>query len=365
MEAWVRRFRPGILVAALALLAGACGAGAGETKSASSPRQVSILISFQDGPIFYPYAVARKMGYLEQEGLAVKVQATKGSSFVTQQILSGNARWGMANGPADIIAYSKDPAIRVPSCFQNRLIYQIGVLKGSPVHTVADLKGKVLGTTEAGSGEYPFAYAALRDAGLVPNKDVKLFPIGDGTPATRQALSSHEVDAYISESSVFHTLSDTGMAFDYVPLGRDYARSPQSCFVTTSSALRDPAQRKVVVGIARAFAKGIEFGIANPEAAAQIVCADLPQTCQDRDVALQEVKDATVLATPLDASVRSGGIDSRGWQAAATVALVAGQVSKPVDASTIIDSPEVRAARAEILNFDPEPIRQAAREYRS
>jgi NitT/TauT family transport system substrate-binding protein len=355
-----------MLIVALGLVVSACGGGSGASgDSAQKSNNVSLLISFQDGPVFYPFAVARKLGYFQQEGLSVKIQATEGSSFVTQQLLAGKIDYGLANAPADIIAYTKDPNIRVASCYRERNSYEIVVLKGKgiDVHSVADLKGKVLGTTRAGSGEYPYAQAALRAVGLVPDKDVKLAPIGDGTPATRQAMESHKVDAYISEHTRLRTMTEQwGMNFENITPS-SFTRTPGTCFVTKKSTLDDPEKRKEFVGISRAFVKGTIFGMANKQAAVEIVCSDIPQTCQDREVALQQVEDNTELAQPMESSTPVGGIDQVGWEAAADVAYVSGQTSQKVDVTPIIESPEVKSATQEILKFDLEQIRQSARDY--
>lgn len=364
----MRKWAPKILVAGLTLATllplAACGGSSNSTDN-SSPKtqQVSLLISYQDGPVFYSFSVARKMGYFQKEGLSVTVIPTQGSSYVTQQIIAGHATFGMANGPADIIAYSKDPAIRVPSCFQEKLIYEFGELRGGSITSVSDLKGKVLGYTAVGSGEVPYAYAELHDAGLVPGKDVKMIPIGDGTAQTMRALQTHQVDAYISESTEFDLMSKNGLQFSYIPL-KQFEEAPESCFVTTQAALQNPATRKIFIGLARAFTEGTVFGMANPVAAANFVCSDLPQTCQDKSKALTQVKDTVALAAPYDPSVRPGGIDLKGWQEAEEVALQAGEITKSIDVSDIIGTPLVKSVTAQVLDFSPAAITHAALAYK-
>jgi NitT/TauT family transport system substrate-binding protein len=352
-----------LAVGVLALAVGGCGSSATPAKGAAL-KHVNILIAYQDGPAYYPFAVARKMGYFTAEGLSVTVQRTNGSSFVTQQILAGNADFGIANAPDDIVAYTKDPGITVPTCFRERLVYEIGVLAGSPIHSVSDLKGKVLGTTEIGSGEYTYAEAALRDVGLTPQKDVKLLPIGDGTAQTVHALQTGQVDAYISEGLEFENMAaKDGMQFtDITP--HYFLGVPGSCFVTTAKALQDPTERKVFIGLARAFAKASIFGIANPVAATNMVCADLPQTCLNKGDTQRQITWATSEAVPVGAGVPVGGIDEAGWAEAAKVALQSGQITQSVDYTPIVDSPAARAARADILHFDIPQIQQAAKASR-
>ena len=357
-----RRARLAMVAAvALALAVGGCGSGATTTAGGKTLQNVSIIIAFQDGPAYFPFSVARKMGYFADEGLSVKVTPTNGSSFVTQQIIAGNADFGIANAPDDLVAFTKDPDIVVPTCYRERLVYEIAVLAGSPIHSVADLRGKVLGTTELGSGEYTYADAALRDVGLEPGKDVKLLPIGDGSAQTVHALQAHQVDAYISETLEFQNMAaKDGLSFtDITP--NYFLGIPGSCFVTTKKVLQDPAKRKIFVGLARAFAKGSVFGVANPTATTGIVCAQLPASCQNRGDTQRTIAWATSEAVPVDPDVPVAGIDPAGWTEAAKVALQSGQIPQAVDYTLMVDNADARAARTDILNFDVQQVQQAAK----
>jgi ABC-type nitrate/sulfonate/bicarbonate transport system substrate-binding protein len=347
------------------VLVGAAGCGGSEHASTAGhgAKKVDFLISYQQGPVFYPFSVARKLGYFGQEGLSVTVKPTNGSSYVTQQLLAGKIDFGIANGPADIIAFTKNPSVQVPVCYQERLVYHLEVPAGSPVKTVSDLKGKVLGTTAAGSGEYPYAEAALHDVGLDPNSDVKLLPIGDGSAQTVDAIKTHKVDAYISEGLEFQLMTTRdGLSFtDITP--KVFQGISGSCFVTTSKTLKDPAKRKTFTAIARAFIKGAVFGITNPDTLTGIVCGDLPQTCQDRSILPLQFKWATSEATPVTDGVRVGDIDIAGWQEAVKVALNSGQIKAPIDVNDLVATPEAVSARNEILNFDVTAVQNQARGY--
>lgn len=356
-----------LALCAIALVATTAGCGGdGSIKSTSNGiTNVDFMISYQQGPVFFPFSVARKLGYFTKEGVNVNVQPSHGSSFVVQQLLAKKIDFGIANGPTDIIAFSKNPDVQVPVCYQERLVYFIKVPAGSPIKSVADLKGKTLGTTEVGSGEYTYAEAALRDVGLDPKTDVKLLPIGDGTAQTVDAIKSHKVDAYISEGLEFRLMhAREGLNFTDITPGV-FAGIPGSCFVTTKQTLNDPTKRKAFVSIARAYIKSAVFGIANPGALEGIVCSDLPQTCQDKSILPLQFEWATFAATPVTAGVPVGGIDIAGWQEAAKVALSSGQITSPVDVSQLVNSPEASSVRSEILNFDVTEVQQEAHSYQS
>ncbi|HEY1489194.1 MAG TPA: hypothetical protein VGF84_24015, partial [Micromonosporaceae bacterium] len=217
------------------------------------------------------------------------------------------------------------------------------------------------GTTALGSGEYTYAEAALRDVGLVPGKDVKLLPIGDGTAQTVHALKTGQVDAYISEGLEFQNMTaEDGMHFtDITP--NYFLGIPGSCFVTTTAVLQDPTKRKEFIGLARAFTKAMVFGVGNPTATTAIVCADLPQTCTNKGDTARQIAWATSEAVPVDPGVSIGGIDNAGWAEAAKVALESGQVTQSVDYQPIVNSPAAVAVRNDILDFNAQQIEQTAR----
>ena len=63
----------------------------------------------------------------------------------------------------------------------------------SPIKSVADLKGKVVGTNAYGSGVYFNMILMLRKHGIDPDKDVKI--VETGFPASGDAIRSGRVDA--------------------------------------------------------------------------------------------------------------------------------------------------------------------------
>ncbi|HEY0297249.1 MAG TPA: ABC transporter substrate-binding protein [Bordetella sp.] len=70
-----------------------------------------------------------------------------------------------------------------------------GVLDGSPIKRVEDLKGKTVGVNVYGSGVYGQMAAILKKHGLDPAKDVKL--VETGFPGSESALRGGRVDAAV------------------------------------------------------------------------------------------------------------------------------------------------------------------------
>ena len=76
--------------------------------------------------------------------------------------------------------------------FLNKPLYRLVVR--SEIKTVADLKGKNVGVTGAGSGSWAMANVYLKKAGLTPDKDVSIVNLvsGDTAPPGRNRHHGHD-----------------------------------------------------------------------------------------------------------------------------------------------------------------------------
>ena len=86
------------------------------------------------------------------------------------------------------------------------------------VKTVADLKGKNVGVTGAGSGSWAMANVYLKKAGLTPDKDVSLVNLGGDTAVIYTALQSGKVDAISSWEPITSRVIETGAGFPLVSI---------------------------------------------------------------------------------------------------------------------------------------------------
>jgi NitT/TauT family transport system substrate-binding protein len=357
-----------VVVAALGMALAACGdddedeggggGGGGGSTAAEGTQEVELLLSFPESIAWAPLLVAREAGYFEEEGVSVKTQETEGSGFVTQQVIAGNADYGWAAGDSVIVAASKEPDIRAVACNQEQNIFRIVTLAdNSEVQSVEDLDGKTLGFTEKGGGEEPLVNSTVADAGL--EGKVQLLPIGAAGPQSRRAIEQGQVDAYASSYPDIATLTAQGLEFrDITP--DKFSRTPGDCFVVMKDTLEDPEKRETVVKVGRAWVKGANFAIENPEAALEMSCPQVPEECKDRAFADEFMSQTLDLLKPLDESVPIGGLDLEGWKTTADVLLDVGTIKEPVDTEQTVNSPEVQEVVDEIQDFDLEAVKQDA-----
>jgi NitT/TauT family transport system substrate-binding protein len=224
---------------------------------------------------FSPFVVAKEKGYFESEGYDVSLLAVGGSNEAALQVSAGNAEVGAASpGEAIIGIQSGQLKIRYYYDMYYANIWSVAVLPESPIKSLADLKDKKLGVQSMGSAGTTFAKAFVKEAGLDPQKDISFLPIGLGAQAVtsvRQKL----VDGVIFWDAALAKLAFSGLKLREVPAPERLRTLPDVGLLTRTDMIeKNP---KMLVGIARALAKGYDFSMANPEAAVLVTWKSYPE----------------------------------------------------------------------------------------
>jgi NitT/TauT family transport system substrate-binding protein len=241
-----------------------------------SAEKVRILIPVRTiDEAFSPFVVAKEKGYFDAEGYDVALLAVGGSNEAALQVSSGNAEVGAASpGEAVIGIQSGQLKIRYYYDMYYANIWSVAVLPDSPIKTLADLKGKKLGVQSMGSAGTTFAKAFVKDAGLDPQRDISFLPIGLGAQAitsVRQQL----VDGVIFWDAALAKLAFSGLKLREVPAPANLRTLPDVGLLARNDTIeKNP---KMLIGIARAVAKGYDFSMANPEAAVLITWKAYPE----------------------------------------------------------------------------------------
>jgi NitT/TauT family transport system substrate-binding protein len=128
--------------------------------------------------------IAQDRGFFRQEGLAAEVVQVRGNIGVTA-LLSGDAH--AINNVGTIIRAMERadlPAKVVSQSLKKNLFW---LVTKPDVKSLADLKGKVFGTTTLGGSQHLAAVRFLQKAGLDPDKDITVM-IGGDVPSQLQSL---------------------------------------------------------------------------------------------------------------------------------------------------------------------------------
>ena len=130
--------------------------------------------------------IAQERGFFHQEGIAADVVQARGNIGVTA-LLSGDAH-AVNNVGTLVRAMERSdlPAKVVSQSLKKNLFW---LVTKPEVKSLAELKGKIFGTTTFGGSQHLAALRLLQKAGLNPDKDITVI-IGGDVPAQLQSLVS-------------------------------------------------------------------------------------------------------------------------------------------------------------------------------
>jgi NitT/TauT family transport system substrate-binding protein len=224
---------------------------------------------------FTPFVVAKEKGYFEAEGYDVTLIAVGGSNESALQVSAGNAEVGAASpGEAIVGIQSGQLKIRYYYDLYYANIWSVAVLPESKIKSLADLKDKKLGVQSMGSAGTTFAKAFVKEAGLDPAKDISFLPIGLGAQAIT-SVRQNMVDGVIFWDAALAKLAFSGLKLREVPAPELLKTLPDvGLLARTDTMEKNP---KMLIGVARAIAKGYDFTMANPEAAVLITWKAFPE----------------------------------------------------------------------------------------
>ena len=221
-----------------------------------------------------PFAVAMKLGWFKQEGIDVEIVPLPGSTDCVKSVAAGQLLISLPSvEPLAIVRPQGVKAKIFYTAYQTNA-YGLAVPADSPIQKAADLKGKNIGVTSLASAGVVVARAQVAAAGLDPDRDVNIVVAGEGAqPAA--LLRSRQVDALSQFDTQYALIANAGVPMRYLDRSQ-IERFPGNGFLASEESLR--ARRKDLIALARAYAKGTIFTLANPEAAVRIVYEVFPQT---------------------------------------------------------------------------------------
>jgi len=257
-----------IVLAVLVLLAPAAAtAQATKLRVAICARTISMGVGS-------PFAVAMKMGWFKQEGLDVDIVPLPGSTDCVKAVATGEVPVSLPS--VEPLANGRPQGVKAKiyyTAYQTNG-YGLAVPADSPIRSPAELRGKSIGVTSLASAGVVVARAQVAAAGLDPARDVQIVVAGEGAQ-TAAMVRNRQVDALSQFDTQYALVENAGVRVRYLDR-RDIERFPGNGFLASEDTLR--TRQKELVGLARAYAKGTIFTIANPEAAVRIVYEVFPQT---------------------------------------------------------------------------------------
>ncbi len=349
-----------LVLGGLALGLGAAGARAATPLTKITSGFCSRTISSAASP----FAIATKMGWFAQEGIEVDLPGVAGSTDCVRNVASRELDFALPSVEPLAVARPQGLKAKIYYTAYQGNIYGIAVPAESPIHTVADLKGKTVGVISMGSGAVFIARQLAAAAGLDPERDIKLVVAGEGVqPAVM--IRNKQVDALAQFDTQFAMVENVGVKLRLLDT-KETDHYPGNGFLALEETLK--SRRKEAVGLARGYAKGTIFAIANPEAAVRILYEVYPATKptgKDEATAVRDdvkVLEARIKNWKLEkAGVKRWGENSvANYAAYADFMLKSGIIKHKVDAADLVTNEFID----EINRFDASAIAAEAKAYR-
>lgn len=262
-----------------------------------------------------------KLGWYEEENLQAKYIGADGGLNALRLIQNKQITTAMAiHDPMFTLASkNEDPGVKMYFQFGYAVIFRVAVSPGSPIQTLAQLKGKKIGTALGGSA-HTFVSTMLKSISIDPVNDVT-FVAANGA-AGGQALGEGKIDALASFDTDFASLQTIfNVPLRFLPQ-TDAVNKLQ--IGSTMCASNDLIKERpdVVAAIGRVCAKGTIFMAANPEATIRLFWDLFPEAAP-KGVPLAEatkqlvpgITERAKLMTPPGKPNEIGVMDVDAWKA--------------------------------------------------
>ncbi|ALX65900.1 ABC transporter substrate-binding protein [Microbacterium sp. XT11] len=298
---------------------------------------ITIQLDFQPRGNHAMFYVADKLGYFEEEGIAIDDILVGQSSGETLRLVgSGSGDIGVADLPT--LALARSQGVKVKAIAAINQVSPLAMCTKKDVvdlKTVDDLRGLSVGVQASGS-TYVFYQALLSLNGIDKSELTELTV----KPPYENYLLSDQVDTvpcYLDAE--FPLLAEHAGGEDKVSVlkGVDWGYEALGTGIFASDAyLKENPD--VVERFLRAYVKAFEYTIENPEKAAQILADSSPQLAQNVDLyttQLETDNDLTFESDTTDAE-GLGAMSDEQWQT--TIDLL-------VEQGVITDAPSVDDVR--------------------
>lgn len=221
-----------------------------------------------------PFAAAIKMGWYRLEGYEVEVVPLPGSTDCVKFVVTREMDFSLPS--VEPLAIGRPQGVKAKiyyTAYQGNG-YGLAVAADSPIQKISELKGKTIGVVSMASAGVVIARALAATNGLDPDRDISIVVAGDGAQ-TAALVRSRQVDALSQFDTQYALVENAGVKMRWLD-NEAIERFPGNGFLALESAL--VSRRKEAVALARGYAKGTVFTLANPEAAVRILYEVFPST---------------------------------------------------------------------------------------
>lgn len=287
-----------------------------------------------------PFAVALDKGFFTAEGIKVDgIITSAGGGTSLRNMIAGGVPYGEVNPGVVVAAITQGADLRIISDNVLTVAEFVWAVKpDSPIKTLADIKGKKVGYTNPRSTSQALAQMVAQKAGLQPS-DIELVRTG-GFGEGYAALGTGMIDVAPIPEPLWAQYKDKLRAIAYA----SEILPPLSNVVGVTTANMAAEKGDFIRAVIRARRKAVEFMIANPDEAGDIVAKHYNLTPA---VARSAVRNLVTSKTQGVEYWGSGQINMEGLKRMIDVQKSLGAIQGDADVTKMVDT-----------QFLPEDIRK-------
>ena len=313
-----------------------------------------------------PFAIATKLGWFEKMGIKVQLVPLPGSTDCVKTVATKDVDYSLPSiEPLAIIRPQGVKALNYYTAYQGN-IYGIVVPQDSPIKSFTDLKGKSIGVTSMASAGVIIARALAKTNGMDPDTDIKIVVAGEAAQ-TAALLRSGQVAALSQFDTQYALTENAGAKLRELTEANKAIRTfPANGFVALEDTLK--TKREQSIALAKGYAMGTVFAMANPEAAIRILWEVFPQTKSTGKDEATALKDdlSTLNARAKNWPPSAGGVKKWGensvdnYNRYVDFLVTNGVLKSKIDASELVTNDLID----EINKFDAADIEKQAKGYK-
>jgi len=296
-----------LAILALALALAACGE---KSEDVSGERQsFGLTLDFYPNPDHAGIYMAQKLGYFEEAGLDVSIDAPSDPAAPVKQVAAGRTDLAISYEPEVALAREQGLDVVAVGALVDRPLTSLIWLKQSGIKGVGDLKGKTIATAGIPYQD-AFLKTILARANLAPD-DVKSVNVGFGLlPALVGGSAQAMLGGYSNVEGV--DLRERGKAPVVTPVDKlGVPTYDELVLVANRNTLEeDPEKFRLFLA---ALQRGTEAAVENPGAATKAITEANPDL--EPKLAAAEVKATLPLLGARTANQPYGYMDPKEWEA--------------------------------------------------
>ena len=296
-----------LVLLSLTLALAACGEKSEEGGSEREP--FSLTLDFYPNPDHAGIYMAQKLGYFEEAGLDVSIDAPSDPAAPVKQVAAGRTDLAISYEPEVALAREQGLDVVAVGALVNRPLTSLIWLKEARIKGVGDLKGKTIATAGIPYQD-AFLKTILARVKLTP-EDVKSVNVGFGLlPALVGGSAQAMLGGYSNVEGV--DLRERGKAPVVTPVDKlGVPTYDELVFVANRNALEeDPQKFRLFLA---ALQRGTAAAVAQPGAATKAITEANPDL--EPKLAAAEVKATLPLLGARSGNRPYGYMDPRQWEA--------------------------------------------------